>query len=79
MKAPYIEYDEEGDMLFIDLALAGSAMEIVHTLELDGMTGVVIQLGERDTPIDIEIFDASTRYPKSVLNRVKFKAKPKRL
>ena len=54
-------------------------MEIVHTLELDGMTGVVIQLGESDTPIAIEIFDASTRYPKPVLNRVKSKAKSKRL
>ena len=41
-------------------------------------TGAVIQLGERDTPIAIETFDASTRYPKSVLDRVKVKAKPKR-
>ena len=73
MKMPYIEYDEEVDILVIDLDFS---QDIVHTLELDGMTGVVIQLGERDTPLSIEIFDASTRYPKSILNRVKSKAKP---
>jgi hypothetical protein len=74
MQAPSIEYDEEGDILFINLALSEAEtefMELVHTLELDGTTGVVIQLGERDTPTTIEVFDASTRYPKSVLDQVK--------
>ena len=75
MKMPYIEYDEEVDILVIDLDFS---QDIVRTLELDGMTGVVIQLGERDTPLSLEIFDASTRYPKSVLDRVKVKVKPKR-
>ena len=68
MKLPNIEYDKETDILTIDLA---EPDQIVHTLEFDGATGVVIQFGDRHTPISIEIFDASKRYPKSILNRVK--------
>ena len=77
MRGPYIEYDEEVDILFIDL---NASAEIVRTLDLDGDpgVGVVIQLGESDTPLSLEIFDGSTRYSKSVLNRVKSKSKSKR-
>lgn len=68
MKLPKIGYDTETDILTVDLA---EPDHIVRTLEFDGSTGVVIQFGDRDTPISIEIFDASTRYPKSTLNRAK--------
>lgn len=73
MNLPAIEYDEETDILTVDLT---EPDQIVRTIELDGSTGVVIQLGNRDTPISIEIFDASTRYAKATLKGFKVKVRP---
>lgn len=68
MKYPHIEYDPDADVLAIDIAELAEG-RLVRTVDLDG-GGVVVQLGPNETPISIEVFDASLRYSKTMLKRL---------
>ncbi len=77
MTYPRIEYDPVADVLAIDLS---DLVEdtLVKTLDLDN-GGVVIQLGPNETPVSIEVFDASTRYPRAMLKRLVLSGRIKEL
>ena len=68
MKYPHIEYDPDADVLAIDIAELADGC-LARTVDLDN-GGVVIQLGPNETPISIEVFDASLRYSKTMLKRL---------
>ena len=68
MKYPHIEYDPDADVLAIDIAELADGC-LARTVDLDS-GGVVIQLGPNETPISIEVFDASLRYSKTMLKRL---------
>ena len=65
MKHPIVEYDPESDILAIELSdLADNTL--IRTLDLDDGR-VVLQLGPRETPVSLEIFEASIRYTQPML------------
>ena len=59
-----ITYDTEADAIYIKLAEA----EFVRNKEV--AEGVILDLGEGDTLLGIEILEASTRFPPQELGRV---------